>query len=369
VSSAVPEAALEHAPSSVPAPSMHWRTSVLLTSAFAAVLLMSLVMLLPVPFVVLRPGPAINTLGQEGGHPLITVTGHPTHPTRGALDLTTVSVSGGPGARLSLFTALQAWFDSSLAVVPQDELYPPGQSLQSSEQQNAQEMTTSQETATVAALQSLGITVPTTIIVAEVDSTTPVSPLHPKDVIVAVAGTPIVDLSTLHTVMSKVVPGSPVAVTVRRAGTDVTVKAPTKKWTDGRTVLGIEVDPTFHFPFMVKIQIDDVGGPSAGTMFALGIIDTLTPGDMTGGQKIAGTGTMDEDGVVGPIGGIQQKLVGARQAGATWFLVPAGNCPDVKGHIPDGLRTVRIQTLADARQSVEKIASGQGLAQLPTCSS
>jgi Lon-like protease len=379
VSSAVPEATpgsgRPFAPQPEPRPSkdqarpLHWRTSILLTSAFGAVLLMSLAMLLPVPFVVLRPGPAINTLGSEGGHPLIKVTGHPTYPAKGALDVTTVTVSGGPGARLSLFAALHAWFSTSLAVVPEAQMYPPGQSMESSEKENAREMTTSQESATVAALHTLGITIPTTITVAEVDSSTPTSPLRPRDVIVAVAGTPIVDLSTLHTQMSKVAPGTPVAVTVRRAGTDVTVTAPTRRWTDGRTVLGIQVDPAFRFPFDVKIQIDNVGGPSAGTMFALGIIDTLTPGDLTGGERIAGTGTIDEDGEVGPIGGIQQKLVGARQSGASWFLVPSDNCPDVKGHIPDGLRTVRITTLADARQSVERIGSGSDLSRLPSCSS
>ena len=367
MSSAVPEIAPERAATPAVDQRLHWRTSVLLTSAFAAVLLMSLMMLLPVPFVVLRPGPAINTLGAPGGHPLISVTGHRTYPTNGALDLTTVTISGGPGAKLSLFSALQAWFDRSLSVVPQDDLFPPGQSLQSSEQENAAEMADSQQTATVAALESLGITVPTTITVAEVDPTTPASPLLPKDVIVAVSGTPIVDLATLRTVMAKVTPGDHVPVTVRRDGSQVTVSVPTKRYSDGRTVLGIQVDPDFHFPFSVKIQINDVGGPSAGTMFALGIIDTLTPGDMTGGQKIAGTGTIDEDGVVGPIGGIQQKMVGARQAGAAWFLVPAANCPDVAGHVPAGLRTVRITTLADARSSVERIGTGQDLSQLPVC--
>jgi PDZ domain-containing protein len=397
VSSAVPEATPEPewrsqlppdhestadpAPFAAPAPSpgtapppgaeqpLHWRTSVLLTSAFGAVLLTSLAMLLPVPFVVLRPGPAINTLGSEGGHPLIKVTGHPTYPAKGALDLTTVTVSGGPGTRLSLFAALDAWFSTALAVVPEAEMYPPGQSLESSQRENAQEMTTSQESATVAALHTLGITIPTTITVAEVDSTKPVSPLRPHDVIIAVGGTPIADLSALHAQMAKVVPGAPVPITVRRGGADVTVTAPTRKWTDGRTVLGIQVDPTFRFPFDVKIQIDNVGGPSAGTMFALGIIDTLTPGDLTGGQRIAGTGTIDEDGDVGPIGGIQQKLVGARQSGATWFLVPSDDCKDISGHVPDGLRTVRISTLTDARQSVQRIGSGRDLALLPSCSS
>jgi PDZ domain-containing protein len=104
-------------------------------------------------------------------------------------------------------------------------------------------------------------------------------------------------------------------------------------------------------------------------MFALGIVDKLTPGEMTGGERIAGTGTVDSDGTVGPIGGIQQKLVGAEGAGADWFLAPAGNCDEVVGHVPDGLRVVRVETLAQARDAVEAIGSHDASAvdALPTC--
>jgi Lon-like protease len=101
-------------------------------------------------------------------------------------------------------------------------------------------------------------------------------------------------------------------------------------------------------------------------MFALGIYDLLTPGELTGGTKIAGTGTIDGSGAVGPIGGIAQKLVGARDAGARWFLAPAANCDEVVGNVPDGLRVVRTASLHESRLDVEKIAAGQG-ASLPTC--
>jgi Lon-like protease len=135
---------------------------------------------------------------------------------------------------------------------------------------------------------------------------------------------------------------------------------------DGRTVLGVYIDPTFDFPFSVKIQIEDIGGPSAGTMFALGIIDMLTPGDLTGGKKIAGTGTIDADGRVGPIGGIRQKLVGARRAGASYFLAPADNCEEVRKHVPDGLAVVKVDTLDTARNAVTAIAAGKA-GSLPGC--
>src|SRR5690606_10810906 len=120
------------------------------------------------------------------------------------------------------------------------------------------------------------------------------------------------------------------------------------------------------FPFDVTIQLDNVGGPSAGMMFALGIVDVLTPGEATGGEDIAGTGTIAGDGDVGPIGGIRQKLYGARDAGADWFLAPQENCDEVTGHVPDGLRVVSVDTLADALTAVDAIAHGD-VDGLPAC--
>jgi len=346
-------------------PSLHWRTTVLLISAFATILLGSVLMLLPVPFVVLRPGPALNTLGREGGHPLISVSGHASYPASGSLDLTTVTVDGGPDQRLLLFEALHAWFDDTLTVAPEKAIYPPGESLEKSRANDQKDMTTSQESATVAALLELGIPVPATLTVAATDGVPAGSPLRVGDVVTAVGGTPVPDLVSLTTRIRRARPGSTVAVTVRRGGAERVLQAPTKAF-QGRTILGIQLDPAFHPPFQVTIRIDNIGGPSAGTMFALGIIDLLTPGDLTGGKDIAGTGTIDADGTVGPIGGIQQKLNGARRAGATWFLAPAEDCPEVVGHVPAGLHVVRIATLAQAHRYVQQIAAGT-TSDLPTC--
>jgi PDZ domain-containing protein len=339
---------------------------VLLISSFLTVLLGSVLMLLPVPFVVLRPGPAINTLGSEGGHPLISVSGHPSYPAKGALDLTTVTVSGGPGSRLLLFEALHAWFDRSLTVAPQGAVYPPGQSVETSRAQDQQDMVTSQESATVAALHELGIEVPATLTIHSIDGPAAATPLHPQDVILAINGAPVPDLESLTARMHLVKPGAAVAVTVRRDNVERVLSASTRAAQGNRAILGVRLDPAFHPPFQVTIRIDNVGGPSAGTMFALGVIDLLTPGDLTGGAKVAGTGTIDTDGTVGPIGGIRQKMNGARRAGATWFLAPAENCAEVAGNIPDGLRVARVSTLHQARQAVEQIAAGQG-AGLPAC--
>jgi PDZ domain-containing protein len=336
------------------------RTVVMLVAGFSAVLIATLAALLPVKYAVLHPGPVLNTLGEVKGKKLIAISGHTTYPTSGQLDLTTVSVVGGPDRPISLLQVVTGWLDKTAAVVPQEEVFAPGQTQKQSDEENQAEMVSSQESATAAALSTLGIKVPTKLAVAGVAPTAPASGvLLADDVISSVNGTPIIDLQKLRTVLEATTAGDEVTMVVRRKGADKTLKVKTlASPDDGRTVLGVYIDPTFSFPFSVKIQIEDIGGPSAGTMFALGIIDTLTEGDLTGGKKIAGTGTIDADGLVGPIGGIRQKLVGARDAGAKYFLAPADNCDEVVKHIPDGLTVVKIDTLGHAEDAVKAIAAG-----------
>jgi PDZ domain-containing protein len=154
-----------------------------------------------------------------------------------------------------------------------------------------------------------------------------------------------------------------------RAGQPVTETITPTDNGAGRYILGVMLQYRFTFPFDVKISLDKVAGPSAGMMFSLGIIDKLTPGDLTGGTHVAGTGTISPDGVVGPIGGIGQKMQGARAGGATLFLAPAANCNEVVGHIPGGLQVVKVENLAQARHAVEVAGSGQDTSGLPGCSS
>jgi Lon-like protease len=343
-------------------------TLVLLVSGFASLLLISVAMLLPVPFVKLEPGPALNTLGSPDGTPLISVTGHRTYPTEGTLDLTTVTVTGGPGGHITLIDVLQGWLSPSDTVLPEKDVYPSGQTPEQSEQRNQQEMASSQEAATAAAMSALDIHVPTVMTIATVEPDAPVAKvLQPGDVIVGAGGTAVDDLTELRDALNTVRPGQAIEIRYERDGAEHTGSVTTLQGSDGRTVLGVYIDPTFTFPFTVTIQIDDIGGPSAGMMFALGIIDVLTPGPLTGGEQIAGTGTIDSDGMVGPIGGIRQKMIGARQAGAEWFLAPKDDCSEAVGHIPDGLRVVPVTDLDEALASVTTIASGSGTDSLPVC--
>jgi PDZ domain-containing protein len=136
------------------------------------------------------------------------------------------------------------------------------------------------------------------------------------------------------------------------------------KQSAGHPVMGVEIEQQYKFPFNVKFSVGDIGGPSAGMMFALGIVDKLTTMDLTGGKFIAGTGEITASGQVQAIGGIQQKMVGARNAGATYFLTPASNCSDTKGAVPAGLHLVKVSTLSQAVTYLEDIKAGQAV---PSC--
>jgi PDZ domain-containing protein len=159
-------------------------------------------------------------------------------------------------------------------------------------------------------------------------------------------------------------PGGPVDLTVERNGTVQTVRLVTEN-SGNKAVVGIQLGPpTYRFPFDVKINLSDVGGPSAGLMFALGIVDKLTPDNLTGGRFIAGTGEIQPNGAIAPIGGIQQKMAGARAAGATVFLSPSDNCANTAGAVPAGLRVVKVSTLADAISDLEALKAGKPV---PSC--
>ena len=272
------------------------RVLVLAVAGFLTVLLAATAALLPVPYVALQPGPTTNTLGKVGDTELIRIEGRRTYPDRGHLDLVTVSVLGGPRQRLDLVTALKGWLDDSVAVVPETTVYPEGESAEEAEKQSAAEMSDSQENATTAALRELGIPVISKVVV---DALSPGSPskgkLEKGDQLVSVDGEQVEGGASLRDAVTKLEPGDEVRLVVLRDGKQVrttvtTVEAPD----DGRAIIGVTTRDRAEYPFSVQISLKDVGGPSAGLMFALGIVDKLTPGSLTGGAFIAGTGTIDD---------------------------------------------------------------------------
>jgi PDZ domain-containing protein len=354
-------------PDVAPAAPASARSLTLSIAMLVTALLLAVLAVIPVPYVVESPGPTRDTLGQDNGAPLISISGAKTYPTTGQLRLTTVSATGGPGYPSNLGEVVRGWFDPSSAVQPAELFYPPNATKTAVDQANQAEMTSSQEDATVAALEELGYVVPATLTVAGTTKGSGADGvLKIDDVLVSFNGTALTTFTQLTDLLKAITAGATVQLGVVRAGARMDIGVKTAARTGGGAQLGVLINPTFKPPIDVSIKIDNIGGPSAGTMFALGIIDKLTPEDEAHGQVIAGTGTMDITGDVGAIGGIRQKLVGARDDGATWFLAPASNCGEVVGHVPAGLHVVKVSTLHDAREAMIAIGGGTG-GSLPTC--
>ena len=346
------------------------RRQLTLFVAISGVLLAALAaVFVPVPYVILSPGPTLNTLGKgPGGRSLIQITGHPTYPTFGHLNLVTVSFQGGPSASLNVFAALRAWMTPHEAVVPQEELFVPGQTQQQVVQQDTQQMTSSQQTSTAAALCVLKIKFQVVDTVAVVAKGLPADGvLRRGDVITAVDGKPVTCKASAASLIRARSPGDLVTLTIARtAGGHRVIRQIHLKTADvqGTPVVGVRVAESYVFPFSVRIRVGDIGGPSAGLMFALGIVDKLTPRNLTGGRFVAGTGEISADGAVSAIGGIQQKMAGARQAGATLFLTPAANCADTAGAVPAGMRLVKVRNLAGAVSALHALEAGRSV---PSC--
>ena len=341
------------------------RSWTLLIAGVGIVVSAAVAALLPVPYVILSPGPTLNTLGRITSGPLIQISDHPTSKTTGHLNLVTVSFLGGPGDQFNVFTALRAWLTPHTAVVPEQELFTPGQSAQQVVQQDTEQMASSQQTATAAALCVLGIHFATVDTIQGTEKNMPATGiLRRGDVITAVDGKAVgCDASAADLIRARR-PGAPVELSILRGGKTEQIRLKTAD-VQGQPVVGVAVQESYRFPFGIRIDVGNIGGPSAGLIFALGIVDKLTPGgNLTGGKFIAGTGEISSDGTVSPIGGIQQKMAGARSAGATVFLSPAANCSDALSAVPPGMRLVKVSTLRGALQALAALKAGQAV---PSC--
>lgn len=344
---------------------------VLLVAAVFGTLAFTLV---PAPYVIEQPGPVFNTLGTVANGkkqvPMIEIPGQRTYATSGALDMLTVNINGSREQPPSWFDVAQAYLDSSKAVLPVDAVYPVGTSVEQSNAQSTVDMQNSQKDAVAAALTHLGYTLPASLTIGGLSPKSPSSGILEKgDTIVSVDGQTTDSVLGLRTIIAKAGAGTPVSIAIERGGAAKTVQV-TPELSGGADpvpIVGIFPAIVYSYPFDVKIQLENVGGPSAGQMFALGIIDKLTPGKLNGGARVAGTGTIDGDGRVGPIGGIRQKLYGARAAGATWFLAPYANCDEVTGHIPGGIRVLAVKTLDDSLAALKAIRAGASTSGLLAC--
>ncbi|MBV9022546.1 MAG: PDZ domain-containing protein [Streptomycetaceae bacterium] len=351
------------------------RTAAMLTSTLLLIALLCVGMLMPVPYAEMSPGPTVNTLSENDGRPVLQISGHKTYPTTGNLNMTTVRVTGSDYS-MNLLEAISGWLSSDDQVVPKAILYPSGQTAQQVDQENAEEFTQSQDSAKAAAIKELGYQVGMQVVVGTVIKGAPAEGrLHAGDVIKAVDGTAVGRPEDVAKLVTKHKPGQDVLFAIVPVGDankpgapvrQVTIKTVKAQDSTGKARVGIQAEAAHQFPFTVNVQLADVGGPSAGLMFSLGIIDKLTPTDLTGGKFVAGTGTIDDNGNVGPIGGIALKIIAARNAGAQYFLTPQNNCGAAAKNTPSGLKLVKVSNLKEALGALADIREGK-TADLPSC--
>ncbi|HEX5087186.1 MAG TPA: PDZ domain-containing protein [Nocardioides sp.] len=351
--------------------------AVVLVAALAVVALLK-----PLPYTTYAPGPTIDVLGAPDGKEIIQVGGdQKTYRDDGQLRMTTVSVTP-KDSNLNLFEVMAAWLNRNDAVYPKDAVYPDDKTADEVRDEGQVQMVSSQDTAVAVAEKALGYPVTPSLEVTLISDGSPADgALAVRDLIRKVNGVPLSDdiskaSDELRSAIKATPPGQQVTLTVLRDGKEVDVPlTPEQPSTDlfgvvkvtGSPQLGIFLGQGFILPFPVTVTIDPrIGGPSAGLMFSLAIYDTLTPGPLTGGGRVAGTGEIAADGTVGAIGGIQQKIVGAREDGAQLFLVPADNCDDAKGAHNGDMRLVKVDTFDTARSAIETWAKDHD-AKLPSC--
>jgi PDZ domain-containing protein len=338
--------------------------------AFTAVVALGLAML-PAPYVIDNPGPTYDTLGSvvtsEGDVSLISISGRDVFDTAGELRLTTVTRSGNPESLPGWVDVIRGWLDPSRTVIPVSVAYPPGVTVEQNREAARLEMENSQQESVAAALSYVGIPYTSFLVVSQALEGGPSEGvLNSGDVILEAAGEKVGNVTQLREIISDNGTQRPLTLAIHRDGTSREIEV-LPRMSEGDTrmpMIGILVGGSYEFPINVSIALDDVGGPSAGLMFALGIVEKLTEQDITQGVVVAGTGTISADGNVGSIGGIRHKMFGALNDGAEVFFAPYGNCADVVGHVPDGLAVVPVATLGEAVAALDAWNSG---APVPSC--
>ncbi|MGH8792160.1 MAG: YlbL family protein [Stackebrandtia sp.] len=318
-----------------------------------------------VAYVALSPGVTYDTLGtyeyldeNDEVQEVELVTADPSVSTdsKGELRLTTVAIT----REVELGRAIYYWFADDIAVVPRQLHIPDGKSDEEIDAEQTEMWTSSQAAATTVALRELGYPVDVTVSSVESDSPS-AGELEDGDVVVSVDGEEVTSQQLLADHVQELPVDAELALKVRRDGEEVDATARVIEAEDGvKGLSGVQVEPVQEDPYDFEITDEglNVGGPSAGVVFALAMIDRVSEEDLTGGEVIAGTGTIDEEGVVGPIGGIEQKVVGAHADGAEFFLTPEENCAAAAANAPDGLTLVKISSVDDALQGLETLRDG-----------
>jgi Lon-like protease len=328
--------------------------------------------LLPAPYVIDQPGPTYDTLGQvetdQGAVTLISAPTSPEYPQSGQLRLTTVTRVGNPESLPSWWSVMGAWVTREKSVMPVDAAFPPGRTVEQNREAAKIDMENSQQEAIAAAFGYLNVPYTSFVRVeAVVEGGPSEGVIRDGDVIVEAAGVPVADVTQLRALIANNGVQQAITIRVERDGNDVQVPI-IPRMSDGpqpAPVIGVLVSGRYDFSTPVEIQLDNVGGPSAGLIFALGVVEKLTPEEVVPPAVIAGTGTITAAGDVGGVGGVRHKAFGAAEAGARLFLIPRDNCDQVRGVNIQGMDIVPVLTLEEA---VDALASSRGGTPLPSCS-
>jgi PDZ domain-containing protein len=335
------------------------------------IFLMIALLLTPVPFIKISPGPLFNTVGKEMDQEVISINGVKTYVSKGELNFTTVSETGGPFGRLVLIDAISAWIDPTQAVVPTSDLYPEVVDPEVIKLENERAFSGSQTDAIAAALGYLKIPVEVKVVVDSVVVDSPSDgKIEPGDVVISVDKIEVKTAADVVRLVQLRKPNEVIELTISRDKKveNVLVTGTELKSDTSKASIGISIGPGIDPPYDFKFGVAEVGGPSAGLMLTLGIIDELTENDLTAGKIIAGTGTINYLGEVGPIGGIRQKLEGAQNSGAQLFLAPIDNCDEISSDNYKSMPVVAVSTLASAIKAIETFTKTGSIKGLKTCS-
>jgi PDZ domain-containing protein len=291
---------------------------------------------------------------------LIEIEGAPTYPVRGNMYMLTVAQQD-----LNIYEVAAGMADPTVDVIERVRVRPIGVSPEEYQRIAHRNMEEAKNTAIVVALSRLGYEVTYTgdgVEVATILEGTPaVDVLQVGDVIVAVDGSPVsIERDAITLIQSRQI-GDTITLTVLRNGEKLDVEVTLIEHVEqkGRPMVGfgaVTHNLTYEFPIEVDIDSTNIGGPSAGFMYALTLMNLLTPEDLTKGHRIAGTGTIASDGTVGPIGGIRQKIEAAEAAGAEYVFVPADNWDEALTGTYDRIELVKVATLDDALEFLAQLA-------------
>ncbi|ALC05244.1 hypothetical protein CDES_03960 [Corynebacterium deserti GIMN1.010] len=349
---------------------MNRRIKTLAWGAVPLVLLASLVSIdripgtninLSVPYAAEGPGPTINTLGEVDGQDVVSISGADLDDTEGNLNMTTVSVRTG----MTLSQVLARWLFTDDTIVPIEQIFPSGQSSEEVEESNRTAFISSESSATIAAMNYLGM--PVMVEVADVvEDSAAFGHFEAGDHLISIDGTPITTPGEAQEIVRSKSPGNDVTIVFERADAQSQATITLGEHPDDPSVplLGISMTSVPTSGIDVDYNLEDIGGPSAGMMFSLAVVDKLSPGALNGGKFVAGTGTIAEDGSVGPIGGIAHKVRAAEDAGAEVFLAPADNCAEAMSAKPENMTVLKVDTLS---QAIEQMAAYNEGADYQTC--